>query len=324
MRINNDGDDLFHNRLFSYLQKQLAIPIEEIRRIRKQVFSFKSETTDYILKGFPTYPRLKVQEEFITLLKQEGFDKTYSFYQLAKYPPLHFENTFYSCLQYLQPSDDSFTFHKRKNQLEGLDVLDEFHKVTEKFVHHFQQSLPPFKQLEKWNERTAVFLNHLPIIKYYVQKEIINELLVWADWSLKGIQRETHFFTSGKKVILHGDVAHHNFLRTKNNELFLIDFDLISLGFPHSDILQYTNRILPYLRWSFHELVSFDKIRPFLHEKGFLFGLGYPTDIFREWNRAIREKSYLEQGKMQILLEMTVGQFKERQEFFKQIQYLAG
>lgn len=320
MKINHGGDDLFPNRLFSYLQNQLTIPIINIKPIRKKVFFVKGTDRDFILKGFSTFSRLKQQEDFVTSLKEKGFLKTYSFYQLAKYPPLQFEGSYYGCLEYIDPSDHLYTFHHKQDQLEGLNLLNDFHSVTENMVNQFERELPHFNQFAKWRERLTLFINNLPIIKYYVQKEIINELLVWADWSLKGIQSEANFFQSGKKVILHGDVAHHNFLRASNSELQLIDFDLLSIGLPHSDYLQYANRILPYLHWSFKELAGYKVIQPFMLEKGFLYGLGYPTDIFREWNRSIRERSHLQQDKMQQLLHITVGQFKERQDFFKELQ----
>ncbi|MEH7523673.1 phosphotransferase [Bacillus sp. JJ1503] len=320
MKINHGGDDLFLNRLFSYLQNQLTITIEEIKPIRKKVFYVKATDKDFILKEFSTFSRLKQQEDLVTSLKEKGFLKTYSFYQLAKYPPLQFEGSFYGCLEYIQPSDHLFTFHHQQDQQEGLYLLNDFHSATENMAKQFEQRLPHFNQFAKWNERLTIFFNNLPIIKYYVQKEIINELLVWADWSLKGIQAEANFFQSGKKVILHGDVAHHNFLRANNGELHLIDFDLISIGLPHSDYLQYANRILPNLQWSFKELEGIKIIHPFMLEKGFLYGLGYPTDIFREWNRSIRERSHLQQEKIQHLLHITVGQFKARQEFFKELQ----
>lgn len=149
---------------------------------------------------------------------------------------------------------------------------------------------------------------------------MITEILSWADWSLKGMLRESNLFNNDEKVILHGDVAHHNFLRSKNNKLYLIDFDLISAGVPHVDYLQYANRILPFMNWSLAELANCEKIKPLLHEKGFIYALAYPTDIFREWNRAIKEGTYLQQEKIQQLLELTVVSFKERQDFFAHLQ----
>src|SRR5690606_14014221 len=129
---------------------------------------------------------------------------------------------------------------------------------------------------------------------YFVQKEIINELLAWADWSLRGIEEEAWLFQSGRQVILHGDVAHHNFLRAKDQSLYLLDFDLVAIGSPHSDYLQYANRILPFMNWSFEELKEYPIFKYSLEEIGFLHALAYPTDIFREWISVIRIRSYLD------------------------------
>ncbi|QED50186.1 phosphotransferase [Cytobacillus dafuensis] len=320
IKKNNGGDDLFVNRLFSYLQKQLTIQIDEIIPIRKHVYFVKSKETNFILKGYSSNNRLLVQNDFLTALKQEGFEKTYSFYQLAKKPPLHFGNLFYGCLEYIHPSEKRFTYHSREDQLEGLEVLSQFHELTENLIHRFERIIPSFKQLEKWKERSAMFMKNLHVLRYYVQKEILNEVLYWADWSIKGIQVESNFFQAEKKVILHGDVAHHNFLRSKNDIVYLIDFDLISIGNPITDLLQYANRILPFLNWSLPELSKYERFSQALKEKGFLYALAYPTDIFREWNRAIRERSYFQPEKMKQLFEITIGQFKERKEFFQALQ----
>jgi len=321
MTYKHGGDDLYQNRLFSYLQKQLKVKINEMKPIRKNVYFIEGENIEFILKGFSSYQRYMNQNDLSEALLKEGFSQTYSFYQLANSPPLFFEKKYYGTIEYLQPSEESFTYSEEKHQKEALDLLARYHTATEKLTETFKDRLSVFKQVDKWVERTSIFLSHLPVVRYYVQKEIINELLYWADWSLKGIRQEGQMFKKGKKVILHGDVAHHNFLRGRNNQLYLIDFDLISLGTPHCDYLQFANRILPNLDWSFEKLSSFDRMAPYLHEKGFIYGLGFPTDIFREWNRAIRDRTYLSnEDKINQLLEITVSQFKARQEFFKELK----
>lgn len=319
LTVNNGGDDLFHNRLFSYLQQQLTIPIHELRPLRKDVYLVKADALSFILKGFSSYHRLMLQEAFTASLRKEEFQNTYLFFQVAKKPPLFFEQMYYGCLEYINPSEEAFTYQLQKDRLEGLELLNTFHFTTEKLIRRYQMIVPSFQQFEKWQEREEIFLKNIPVIQYFVQKEIINELLHWANWSLKGLRKESHLFT-GQKVILHGDVAHHNFLRAENNELYLIDFDLISLGTPHADYLQYANRILPFMNWSLQELANYEKIKPYLVENGFIYALAYPTDIFREWNRALKDGTYLKKIKNQQLLEITVGQFNDRKKFFKDLQ----
>lgn len=315
----NRGDDLFKDRLFSYLNNQLSISIQDLQPIRKNVYHVKTNNFDFILKGFSTYHRLVLQETFTSALKQAGFDHTYFFHPLTKKPPLLFEQTYYGCLQYIEPSTNGFTYLEKKDRIEGLDLLSKYHLATEKLIGRFQMLIPPFQQIEKWHERAALFFNYLPIVKYFVQKEIINEILIWADWSLKGMQRFLYVFENGEKVIAHGDVAHHNFLRGADSKLYIIDFDLISLSTYPTDYLQYANRILPFMKWSWQELWNYEKLKPFLKDKGFIYALAFPTDIFREWNRSIKDGSYLQQSKIKQLLELTVDQFNERQEFFKEL-----
>lgn len=323
LTFNDRGDDFFQNRLFSYLQNQLNVPIKEISQIRKQVYKVKAESFEFILKGFSSYHQLILQKDFLTALKREGFQKTYSYYPVEKEPPLLFERNYYGCLEFIRPSKKEFTFKQQQDRLDGLKLLSQFHEVNETLVKQYTGNIPSFDQLGKWQERTITFMNNLPVIRYFVQKEIINEMLIWADWSLKGIERELGLFETGKKVILHGDVAHHNFLRNKDKEIYLIDFDLISSGNPRSDYLQYANRILPFIHWSFQKLADYKEIATYLDEKGFLYALAFPTDIFREWNRAIREQTYLQPARIQQLLEMTVIQFQQRQNFFAELrQYL--
>jgi thiamine kinase-like enzyme len=130
------------------------------------------------------------------------------------------------------------------------------------------------------------------------------------------------FFLKEPFVILHGDVAHHNFLRNKAGNLQLIDFDLISIGPNSLDYLQYANRILPYMDWSFNQLSQMKQIQSFLNEKAFLYALAFPADIFREWNRIIREQTYKDHTKFKQVMEMTIGQFYLRKQFIDQVKNL--
>lgn len=320
MKINLQGDDLFHNRLFSYLSDVFPFQVQAITPIRKQVYLIEGDEHSFILKGFSSYHRLKLQETFTSTLKKEGFNNTYSFVDYEKDPPIFFENTYYGCLEYITPSETFFSYEVEKDRLEGLSLLRQYHQITSKFAKRYGTIIGSYKLLDKWRERTAKFLTNTSIIRFFVQKEVMDEWLKWADWSLKGIEAEIDNFQKGPKVILHGDVAHHNFLRSKENILYLIDFDLISHGHESNDILQYANRILPYLNWSFDKLMEINELKPFLIEKGFLYALAFPTDIFREWNRLIRERHYDDPKKVRRILDYTAGQFPERLNFIRELK----
>jgi hypothetical protein len=314
------GDDDYLNRLLSYFQSQFYEKIIQLVPIRKSVFLLRTENHTYILKGYHSDNRLKIQEAFTATLRKEGFLKTYLFLTNPMKEPLFFEGTYYGCIEYIPPHKDAFSFQTQRNRQEGLDLVKQFHKTTASVESRYRTLLPNGQLIEKWSERLRVFSGNLPYITYFLDEYMISELMTWANWSLAGMIKKRRFFQKEPNVILHGDVAHHNFLRDRNGQLNLIDFDLISIGPPSFDYLQYSNRILPNIEWSLGKLGSLKPLGKYLDEEAFLYALAFPADIFREWNRLIREKAYTDQAKIRQVMDLTVNQFDLRKKFFSQLQ----
>ncbi len=317
------GDDLFLNRLFSYLQEELVIPIESIQPIRKNVYLLQTSNQPVVIKGFNELGKLQIQKAFTSSLRQEGFTQSYTFQNLEMEPPLYLDGTFYGCLEYIpQSSRNPFSYGTEEERKDGLSLLGEFHQTTRKLSRRYQTVLKEYNLMVKWRERAARFINNVSIIKFFVQQEILNEIMEWADFSLKGLELENAFLKANEQAILHGDLAHHNMIRGLNNQLYMIDFDLISIGNPVCDYLQYCNRILPNLDWSLDELFKYEQIRPYLDNRGFLYALLFPTDIFREWNRLIKDRQYTSTFQVRQVLDLTVRQFFSRQSFVEQVKLL--
>lgn len=319
MKINNSGDDLFLNRLFSYLKTQLSISLNSIIPIRGHVFLLQCVEGKFILKGFPSYKKMKIQGNFTVHLKKEGFPNTYSFLEKELNSPLYFDNVYYAIIEYIPSSDHPFTYSNEGDRMEGLKLLHEFHETTKIIREQFTTEIRTEHYLIRMRQRVATFRKNIPVIRFFIHAGIVEDLMKWARWSLAGLEKEHSLFKNEESwAILHGDVAHHNFLHTENGELYLIDFDLMSIGSSSIDHLQYANRILPYLNWSLEELGKYDF--PFLQREGFLYGLALPTDILREWNRIIRKRQYHDPHKVRPVVELTVGQFVERKNFFEEIK----
>lgn len=316
--INKNGDGLFLNRLFSYLKRKLPFTIENLSFINKHVFLIETKSGNYILKAFPSKRGLTLQEEFTDQLKKSGFLNTYSFLEVSLESPIFFENNYYGIIQYIPPSHERFTYGEEKNRVEGLSILMNYHHTTKRLTGAFSSKIRWEPYLIRMRQRLATFERNLPVIKFFIDEHIIQSLLQWGKSSLNGLEDGNSFLTNEEYfVILHGDVAHHNFLRSHNGNLYLIDFDLISLGPSSIDYLQYANRILPHLDWSLETLNQHGL--PFLQDRGFLYGLTFPTDIMREWNRLIRERRYSSPSKVRPLVELTIGQFVERKNFVEEI-----
>ena len=319
---NKKGDDDYFDRLLSYFQSRFSERIIQMVPIRSSVIFLRTDKNNYVIKGYHTNSRLRLQEAFTATLKKEGFKKTYLFLTPPVREQLFFEGTYFGCMEYIPPNRNVFTFHTYKNRQEGIDLLEQFHQTTATFESRYRTLLPKGQLIEKWTERFNVFSNNLPYIRYFINESFLSEMLSWAKWSLEGMEKSRIFFQKEATVILHGDVAHHNFLRDTGGQLNLIDFDLISIGPASFDYLQYANRILPYIDWSFESLVSLKQMNKYLHEKAFLFALAYPADIFREWNRTIREKSYTDHTKYKQLMDLSIRQFYARKKFIDHLKEL--
>lgn len=318
--VNKTGDDDHFNRLLSYFQSQFDETIIQLAAIRKSIFFVRTNKNTYILKGYPNNSRLKLQEAFTATLKKEGFTKTYVFVTEPLKEQLCYNGIYFGCIEYIAPNKTAFTFHSHKNRQEGLDLLEQFHQTTASFETRYRTLLPKGHLMEKWTERLEIFKKNRPVLTYFMHDSYISEMLSWAEWSLTGMEKERMFFQKEPFAILHGDVAHHNFLRDRHGSLHLIDFDLISIGPPAFDYLQYANRILPFMDWSLERLASLKQIRSYLNEDAFLFALAYPADIFREWNRLIREKTYTDQDKLRQVMDLSVHQFYARKKFIGRLQ----
>jgi hypothetical protein len=311
-------DDLYFNRLFSYLKSRLPMEIDQITEIRSHVYLVENKQLKCILKAFPTYEELKLQQDFTSSIKKEGFEQTCSFLKFGDFP-LCFENRFLGFMEYIQPDLQSFSYLSDREREEGVELLARFHKATEKLVPEFETIL--FKQdlRRKWEVRAEQFQKNISILHYFIPKSVTEEILEWARISLKGMTQSTNRQKRERPVILHGDVAHHNYIRAKTGQLYIIDFDLIAIGPVKNDLLQYANRILPFTGWSFDSLEKMKIMGDYLTDPSFLYGLMYPSDIFREWNRNIRAKAYYNPKRTTQLINMTVHQFQERKLFVNKL-----
>jgi Phosphotransferase enzyme family len=318
--FKHTGDDDYFIRLLSYFRSQFHEDIVEMVPFRKSVILLNTEKNTYMVKGYSNDHRLKLQEAFTATLKKEGFARTYNFVHPPVKEPLFFAGKHFGCMEYLVPNKMAFTFHTQKNRLEGIELLEQFHRVTATFEARYRTLVPKGSIIGKWMDRAKLFSNNLTLLRYFINESYLSEMLGWANWSLKGMEQHRSFFTNEPYVILHGDVAHHNFLRDKAGNLNLIDFDLISIGPESLDYLQYANRILPFLDWSSDRLKHFPKVETLLNEKAFLYALAYPADIFREWNRLIREKTYTDHGKFQQVMDLSIGQFYSRKKFIDSLK----
>lgn len=321
MVIKGNGDDYFYYRLLSLLKKRIPYPIKEVSKLRNAVYLIKSEPFWFIVKGYSSYQKLKTQEAFTNSLWQEGFAETYRFYVFNK-EPLIIDQQLFGIIEYIKPSENLFSYESKHERKEAINLLEKYYKTTEHLVDVYKYIIPEHHLMQKWLERSEEFKRNNRIIRYFLDEQYIQLIENWADWSLKLLEKGKDFFQEGKKVVLHGDVAHHNFLRGKNNRLYLIDFDLISIGPKTVDYVQLANRFLPHIDWSFSQLEKMPVFRELVKNKAFLSALVYPSDLLREWNRFIRKNNFSSKALGNYIMPLTTNQFAKRKKFIDKIIYL--
>ncbi|GKU81418.1 phosphotransferase [Niallia sp. NCCP-28] len=321
MEIEGKGDDYFYYRLLSLLKKRIPYPIKEISKLRKSVYLIKSEPFWFIVKGYPSYQKLKIQEAFTNSLLQEGFTETYRFYVFKK-EPLIIDHQLFGIMEYIKPNEKLFSYTTKANRKEAIDLLEKYYKTTGKLVDIYKYIIPEHNMMKKWLERREQFKRNIPTIRYFLDEQYIQWINYWSDWSLEFLEQDKSCFLEGEKVVLHGDVAHHNFLRGKNSCLYLIDFDLISIGPKSVDYIQLANRFLPHINWSFSQLEKMSVFDEFVKNKAFLSALAYPSDLLREWNRFIRQHNFSKKVLENYMIPLTTNQFAKRKKFADKIMEL--
>jgi hypothetical protein len=319
INIKRGGDDFFFNRLFSYLSRELDVEIKGMTHLRGNVYLVETVSRKIIIKGYKDLRKLKIQETFASSLRKSGFDQSYRFYNQNK-DPLHFHGSYYGCIEFIDHHEQRFDYGVQKDREEGVELLNRFHDHTSVLVPSYAAMLPKTDLARKWRHRTNEFTKNLPAVNRYVNKSLTNELLEWADYSLTNFVKLKNELETEPPVILHGDVAHHNFLRSKAGKLIIIDFDLISTGSRAYDMLQYANRILPFLDWQFESLEKINHLNKWLHFDAFLCGLLYPADILREWNRLLRDRNQSNPYSLAPIVEMTVSQYQQRKRFQEEVK----
>ncbi|MEH6944273.1 phosphotransferase [Bacillus sp. JJ722] len=307
-----EGDSVFRSRLRAAL-KEKGANLHKVVKLRSNVFIVHTDRKKYLLKGFYNRKKYEAQKLLVRKLKENDFEQTYSFKNI---PTFKYEGETYAWIQFLSSAKERFNFRSYTNRKKGLQLLEDFHSTTSEFY----DSIPVnyFNQVEKWEERLEEFESNRRIIEKYVSSSYLDSWLDWGKRSLKGLIKNERELYEEPTCIVHGDVAHHNFFLKKDGNLNLIDFDLINKAPPIIDYLQYCNRIMPHIEDN-SELWTYEQLRSYKDNHAFLYALLFPTDIFREWNRIIKEDSLRDRGYMHSVWELSVEEWPKRISLYKDI-----
>ncbi|WP_212952570.1 aminoglycoside phosphotransferase family protein [Siminovitchia terrae] len=319
--IFNQSRDGFNSRLLLYLKKRTGIDFRKISNIKKAVWITSSENERWIIKEFPNSDKLIQQVQLTELLWKHGFHNTYRFHPIHRNGPCYFEGRCLGIIQYIESlKHKRFYYDSAENREEALSLLCRFHSTTSKCVPQLKDKLIKFDLLKKWEKRLEKFKRNFVSLKGLSVYPHLDKYIAIGEASLQIMRGHKAYFSMGPYCILHGDLAHHNFIRQADGSLFMIDFDLASIGPKQIDILQYCNRILPEIGWSPTRLFAEgEAISQFKKDIPFLAALLYPADIFREWNYFSDYDKKKQKKYWKHLKDITFHQFEKRMVFSKWI-----
>jgi thiamine kinase-like enzyme len=289
-----------------------------MRVIKTNVLLLDTSKEQLIVKKFDRSKNVEIQIKLMKKLKDFGFNQVYEFYESL--PFFKYNGELFVFLKYITPSNDYFHFKNFANREQGLKLLSNFHHYTKQILmeNSSEFNLLKYEQIEKWEDRSREFKQNVPIIQKYTSLEAVQTYLQIGDFSIEGMKITNHI-DKGDMAIIHGDVAYHNFIRNQLGTLYLIDFDLIAIAPPMIDYLQYANRILLHCHFDVEKLMLHKIIANQMKNPFFLYALLFPTDIYREWNRLIRENTFFS-DKIHQMKSLTENQLEQRINFFFQIK----
>lgn len=319
--IFHQSRDGFNSRLLLYVKRRTGINFKKIATIKKAVWIASSEKERWIIKEFPKPDKFIQQIELTELLWNNGFHNTYRFHPIHKYGPCYFEERFFGIIQYIEPhKHQQFHYGSAKNREEALSLLCRYHTVASKCVPQLKDKLITFDLWKKWKNRHETFKRNIVPFKELSIYHHLERYMELGEASLQIMQDYEGYFFKEPHSILHGDLAHHNYIRKADGSLYIIDFDLVSIGPKQIDILQYCNRILSEIDWSPLRLFAEgEAINEYKGDIPFLAALLYPADIFREWNYFVGYNNKEQKKHWKHLKEITFGQFEKRVDFSKWI-----
>ncbi|WP_157796243.1 aminoglycoside phosphotransferase family protein [Bacillus xiapuensis] len=311
MTNNSRVGDALSNRLLFLLSARLHEQVLAVHPLKNGKWLIQTDSNKWFLKRYSSYEQLKKQIMLTEVLLDKGFKRVIPYRLLS---PVEDGSHFYAVMPFIPSADQSFSFRTKREREEALALLSAFHQVTASFSKEWQEVVPAMNQLVRWQNRLRWFIRDLPVLSMYFSPQLLRRYAEMGEWCLQTLMKRR--LKPRSPVIIHGDVAAHNFFRTDQGKLLLIDFDLAQKAPAMYDYLQWSNRVLPILQWNLPRLMEHKELEIYRTDEEFRIFLMYPTDVYRECRRFIladpKDKGWL----FSHVCKIAIRSFKQREEFF--------
>lgn len=281
--VNNKQykDDSFLNRLSSFLYHYGGVRVKKIVQFKEKVFYIQTiENKAFILKGKTSKHLLLQQAEFFNSIEAEFVNK-FKLFPNGKRIIEGF-GLYWTWIPYIEGKE--LDFSKHLDRKDAANTVKRFHieskgiKIENPVIRQ-PLYIKFYNRMEKLERTKAImenygFLNLFHDIKKFMKERLF--LFGQLDWHSIEKKSVDHW------QWVHGDVASHNFIRSKDN-VHLIDFDLLSLSPSIYDYIQLGQRFLPFIDWKMDHLLTYLPLEKEEDLKTCLLGIAVPSDVIREW-----------------------------------------
>ena len=282
--------DFNSNRLFFYLKKVEKLQIKHVNKIKENLYKVGTFNTTFILKGFTDELTVQTNVVINQHLQQEHFFQCVSYYQFVNgnyY--IELDNMFWAMTTYI-PQMRKVSFTYKRDREAGILLLRALHD-TSKNLSLLKNFVPAERNIENWLIRLQRFEHNAALLIDLIDEHTIKDIISYSKQSLLTLQ-QLPFSKEEEHVLLHGDVASHNFLKGKDEQFYIIDFDLASIGPKEWDYVQFTNRILPSIGWDEKKFLQMPILPSLLkNNQRYRVAITFPMDILREGNKYINGQS---------------------------------
>lgn len=279
--------------------------------IKQGKWMLQTEEGRWFLKKYSSEQQVKKQINLVSALLKSGFIHVLPFHPSS---PIKDGNDYYALMPFVHSSPHTFSFLTLEERKEALNLLHLFHQRTHAFPQQEKDQFPEYKQLARWQHRFQYFQRSLSNLSSFFPAQLLARYEEMGQYSLKkllSIEQE-HSTTA----IIHGDVASHNFFRSKDQKLYLIDFDLAAKAPAMYDYMQWINRVLPLVDWELDEIWGHPALSDYQFNDDFLKHLLFPTDIYRECKRFLLSDGKEKQHLLKQIYPLLVEQYPYREAFF--------
>jgi thiamine kinase-like enzyme len=287
---NRIGDDRTYRLLSYIISKEIVSPHAQILPIKPDKWQIVDREVYWFVKIFSSIEKRNAQIKLTEKLSEGCSTFTYRFHPKHHSDPLIFENEAVGVIEWID-AKKSFSYQTFEEREEALSQINAFHQYTIDPLLWEERSFhsPSIwdKYLKRWDN---IKINSI-LIQPHLPEKHFQFYLAWSKWCMNeaAIRQENIKEDNTKELCMnHGDVAHHNFLRRTNGELAIIDFDLAHIAPAKNDYIQFSNRILPHIHYSYQRLMKHGLIQRYQNDPFFHLALLFPSDIWREWNQFIR------------------------------------